>query len=435
MSAYATACSEFDVEQVDDPETADQLRQLRTALLTTLTDVTGKDTFAGSHPLNSSVVQTLWAWLHSPNYLLQTAACLSLGNISRSDENSTALVQLHNAHKPLSLLISDPSTRDPQLLHSALSFLKNLAIPAQNKELLGDLLEPSCLPRIYSLDSLPQIQFAAASLTRLLLLNCPANVRRFCAPLTRDRDSSSRERTSLHILLELCERSDAEPTKMEIARAAAAICRILHTYPSSVTLPEWGGEDIFDPSTLQSRVPFTEADDRARSHFYGTLRLHRALSILVVQKKWPAVRSESLFVFALMCRSRDGARVIVALQTDVAVLESFYTVITGRDKMAELEDRGAEEQGMLPDASFSTKGEVPDAGAAASLANGLGLEPQEADPKQSAQMARIDRENCMVMCTELLKNWEPPPLRQGLFEDMMREGTELVAADKGDVRS
>src|SRR5690606_25379818 len=111
---------------------------------------------------------------------LRSAACLALGNLSRSDETSIALVDTHLAHVPLIELIGDPATSDPQVLHSALSFLKNLAIPAMNKPVLGDLLSPGCLPRIFSLDTLPQVQYAAVSLARLLLVNCPGNVRRVC---------------------------------------------------------------------------------------------------------------------------------------------------------------------------------------------------------------------------------------------------------------
>ena len=185
IQSFYRAHAGFDASQTEDPDAAPQLKQLRASLLATLADLSANDAFSSHYPLSSPESQSFLAWIQGANPLLQSAACLALGNLSRSDEASSMLVEKDAVHVHLIKLLSNSALSDPQLLHSALSFLKNLAIPIQNKAQLGDLLNPSCVPRIFSLDTLPQVQFAAISLTRLLLVNCPANVRRICTPVER----------------------------------------------------------------------------------------------------------------------------------------------------------------------------------------------------------------------------------------------------------
>jgi hypothetical protein len=67
-----------------------------------------------------------------------------------------------------------------------------------------------------------------------------------------------------------------------------------------------------------------------------------------------------------------------------------------------------------------------------STAGDLELEPQQVDASQKANMAKVDRENAVVLCTEILRNWgdELPPLRLGALQDLIKQGTELIAAEK-----
>ena len=428
LAVVSTASQALEVLQLDDPDLEGQLIQLRTALLTALTDITGNDSFTVRYPISSPVRQTLWALLRTPNVFLQTAACLALGNISRSDEVSTTLVQTHHPEVLLSALISDPATRDSQLLHAALSFLKNLAIPAENKLQLGVLLEPNCVPRIYSLDTIPQVQFAAVSLTRLLVLNCPENVSRFCAPLTEDQSSPRHERTSIHTMMSLYERTDAEPTKLEVARCILAICRVLHTAPVTETLPDWqSSSDTQSPTPPKSpsSVSGPEADSdgaesKRRQIFYRRHRLGAPLVYLITQEKWPALRSEAWFVFALMSRSKDAAAAINGVMRGGG-MRALIETLTGR-KLEEWQG-----DGQLELSSSETPSQD-----ALSVAENVELEPQLVDPKHAANMLRVDRENALVLCTELLKNWGSNlgQLRRNMIEDLVKEGTELLIKSK-----
>lgn len=411
FGAYFHAHTGFQVSELDDPDAQTALKQCRSALLTALSDVSANDAFPTRHPLGSPASETLFAWLRGPVTSLVPAACIVMGNLSRSDEASTALVHTHAAHIPLMKLLSDPSTSDPQTLHSALSFLKNLAIPAANKPVLGDLLEPACVPRICSLDTLPQVQFSAISLLRLLLVNCPANVRLVCSRLSIDESSPSYDKSSVHGIISLFERTDAEPTKLEAARSIAAICRVLHSNPATETLPEWDSKKSDELGE----------DGGRRDEFYSRHSLSAPLAFLVSQQKWPILRSEAWFVFALMCRSKDGGGVVLNLMFDVDATAALIKAVTGRDTVPTTENPNSQ----LEPNSSATVSMLPEA-------SGIQLEPQQVDPKQLESMARIDRENAVVLCTEMLRHWgnEMPQLRASMWQDLVKEGTESIVKNR-----
>jgi hypothetical protein len=423
LSTFYHAHTHFNTLEVDDADTAASLKKLYSALLISLADITGNDLFVSCHPLQSQIAQNFLAWLQSSNLQLQTAACLALGNLSRSDEVSIALVQVYFAHTPLVRLLSNPEIADAQLLHSALSFLKNLAIPVQNKPHLGGLLDVACVPRLYSLDTSPQVQFAAVSLTRLLVVNCPPNVARICAPLSADPASPARERSSVSGIITLYERSDAEPTRLEAARAVAAVCRMLHSGPVVPLLPDWE-PPVVEIDTDSSEL--VDEESQRREYFYSKHDIARVLSFLVSQQKWPTLRSEAWFIFALMCRSKEGSRAIITLLQIHGTMTALIKAVTGRE--TPLSETGSNEQ--LEESLYSPA--APD-NQITSMAEGLGLEPQQADPKQRESMIRVDRENALVMCTELLRTWgnQLPGLRLSILQDLVKEGTEIVAAQKG----
>ncbi|KAG5781633.1 hypothetical protein H9Q73_004705 [Fusarium xylarioides] len=379
VKAFYIAHTQFDSE-LDDEDTAKELGQLCTSLLTTLADLTGNDAFPAHYSLESSVPQSLLKWLKEPHVILQSAACLALGNLSRSDQASTAFVQKYQAHIPLIAILSDPEIKDAQLLHSALSFLKNLAIPAQNKTLLGDLLE--------------SVQFSAVSLLRLLLVNCPDNVRRVVTPRTAEGEGSGKH-TTVHDMISLFDRSDTEPTRLEAARSVATICRVLHTAPIEEVLSGWSSEPEKTPS---------------RDLFYAEHDLSQVLSFLITQEKWPILKSEAWFVFALMSRSKDGAQVIANVLAISGAMDALSYAVTGKTA----NDEAPQIEGGAP--------EIPPA-----IPEELALEPQQVDPKQKANMAKVDRENCLVLCTEIVKNGETLESEQiGRLRSLIRQGTELL---------
>lgn len=405
LTAFSMSYTHFDPGQASDPDDAAQLRAIRQSFVPILADISALPDFipgsaqGGPGLLSHPVYQTLQSWLHGPpaHANLQTAASLALGNLARSDTVCLTLVRDAQVHQPLTNLLVRCTAGDTppnaQLTHAVLSFLKNLAIPAANKPALGRLLESGILPTVWSTwgDTQPQTQFAAVSLARLLLVGCPPNVRRLCAPLSADPDSPAHDRSNLHILTALFERSDAEPTKMEVARAVATVCRILHSTPVSPVLPEesinsrnhapkrqrhdyttagaddsttFGNADIlssptsnhaFSPadsvpggatfrspsfsfqsptsstSTASSSSAAPGSSQTRRARFYAAHNLAVPLSFLVKQTRFPALRSEAWFVLALMCRSPDGAGVVQAALQSFEACRALVESVTGRD--------------------------------------------------------------------------------------------------------
>ncbi|KAK1675445.1 GTP binding protein [Colletotrichum godetiae] len=433
--------TQLDALRVEDEDAAVLLKSLPQSFVQILADVSYADDFSLHHPIGSPVLDTLHSWLATTNTHLQSAACLCLGNVARSDEASYALVKSHAVHVPLTALLA--TATDTMLLHAALSFCKNLAIPSQNKPVLGDagLFSPDILPRIWFLDVNPQIQFTAVSLTRLLLVNTPTNVRRLCAPLSPDPLSPSHETTHLHRLLDMVSRTDAEHTKTEAARAAAAVCRVLHTAPIPPILPDWDpSEDgyVFRPEKPLSPTAVAEAEGdggaQRREKFYRRHPgLNKALAFLVTQTKFPVLRSEAWFVFALMCRAKDGADVVLRTLQVPGAFEALTEAVTGRTFSGEDNNTDQKTIEGAPAAGGGGQAVVISGGDNAAMVEGLGLEPQQADPSQAAGMKKVDRENGLVMVSELVRRHadELPAVRRAAFEEMLKEGGELMADEKG----
>ncbi|KAI0175128.1 armadillo-type protein [Pestalotiopsis sp. NC0098] len=433
LKTFSEACTSLDLN-TSDPDEIGELRKVKSIFTQALADLSANPLFAAACPIGSPEIQTLQEWIGGSHADLQSAACLALGNIARSDEVCIALVQETGIHRTLAATISNPSVTDAQLLHSALSFLKNLAIPVVNKAALGEagLLEPNALPRIWELDTQIQVQFTSVSLTRLLLVSSPENVKRICSPVSADQSSPAHEKTYLHNLLKLFMRSDQEPTKTEAARAVAAALKIIHS--SS------------DPSSLlptPSTEPSPDSSSSALQSFYSSHETFpNALIFLGTQPKFPVLRSDLWFVLALMSRSPPGADVAATCLQHVELLRSLTQTVTGEDMLAGKEAELLAAEGALHGAAVTGSENLiagsshEDAGMPDISSLGVGgvnLEPQQADPaKQKAGMARVDRENGLVLIAELLRRC-PDKLRllpQDTFREILRAGGEQVLTDR-----
>ncbi|GAB1316140.1 hypothetical protein MFIFM68171_06350 [Madurella fahalii] len=436
QSAFAQLYTRFDITDLD-PDTATQLKQI------------------------------LIDWLGLPPTFshLQTAACLSLGNLSRSDESSTAL--LKHVQDPLLNILSRaippssseaPAPRDTvpplQLIHASLSFLKNLAIPSPNKPLLGaSLLDSSrpLLPRLWtSTRTQPQLQFAAVSLARLLLVNCPANVRRICTPLATD-DINNDSPSHLALLTSTAFSADEDPIKMEAARAASLVCRVLHhsRSPSSAATSEdvldtawtWPSESSSSPSP--SGTESTDVPVRARFYAAHAQAIAASLLLLLTQPRFPSVRSDAIFVLALMSRaSTESARMALRVlqaggrDKDKMAWRVLAETITGSAELAgeilEQINAGEKVEGMEA-GTEEKKGDEDGGVKVVGVADGLTLEPQQQQQQQQpvGGTAKMDRENAMVLVVELLRNF-PDELSsiRGPLEAMLSKGGELVVQDR-----
>lgn len=399
-----------------------------------LADLSAHPMFAALCPLEGPEVATLRRWIASSSspsssssstharQMLGSAACLALGNVARSDAACSWLVETAGIHKPLIAIISSESNTDAQLLHAVLGFLKNLGIPTTNKSILGGagLLDDNgnapILPRLWQINAQPQVQFAAVSLARLLLVNCTENIRRVCAAATATatRGDDETATTHLQVLLDLFKETDQEPTKTEAARAVLSVCRALHTDTSSIFPP--------DTSTAAAapNVHLQVGD------FYNThAHLSDALLFLGLQKKYPPLRSELWFVLALMARSPAGAKVVAALMQHRELLETLSEAVTGENIL------GGQESNVESIADGASVRSEPDTAGIVGGVAGLGLEPQQVDSKQAASMVKVDRENGLVLINELMgqKSDDLSPLPLDGLRRILKEGGDLILAN------
>lgn len=442
LTAFSTAYTRFDPAEAADPDDAAQLAQVRNAFVPVLADISALPGFVpssgqgGAGLLQHPVPQTLQSWLHGPpeHANMQTAACLALGNLARSDATCVTLVRDAAVHQPLANLLArccasgeaaaaaaapPPSA---QLAHAVLGFLKNLAIPAANKPALGRLLDPDLLPRFWSTwgDAQPQTQFVAVSLARLLLVGCPANVRRLLATRPSESESESDpkahdERSRLQLLTALFDRSDSEPTKTEVARAVATVCRILHSTPAGEVLPEESTPDSMTAPSITtttttssnsrpetgpspdtkpdnadaSTSPPADDDDNnpapstPRARFYAAHPdLATPLSFLASQTRFPALRSEAWFVLALMSRSPDGAAVVQAALQSFAACRALVESVAGHGAVAAVGRDDDDDMKLLLAASgpppAAAAGDVPRIGEGGETGAGGGGDPSTA---------------------------------------------------------
>jgi hypothetical protein len=309
-------------------------------------------------------------------------ACIILGNIARSDSACEEFVHTAQIHKPLITILTEAN--NSQVLYAALGFLKNLALPMRNKETLGEAGLIAILPRLWDMPALPQIQYSSISLARQLLNGNFENVRRICTHLSEDKDSPAYERTRLSILIALFQRTDAEPIKMEIARLLTAICRVF-TSPSQNVL---------------------DVERRRKQFFDYHPDVGRPLGFMVSQKKWPVVRSEGWFAMALMARTPEGAIVISDILHNIQVFQPLVELLTGQSFVKEPSvtptdlpmDYGGKLEGITPKGSLISTNE--------------------------AEMARIDRENALVLVSEVLRHCgsEMAAIRRSVFEDLLKGG-------------
>ena len=368
-----------ELEDVDE-EDAKTLSSLRDEINTTFSDISDLPQFTTICVPQSPIFQTLKKWLSSPHQHLQVCGAIMLGNLARSDAACLSFINETAIHKPLITIVS--KSNSSQTLYAALGFLKNLALPASNKASLGEAGLIEILPRLWAMDSLPQIQYSAVSLARQLMIGNPQNVARIIAPLSSDVDSPASEKSRLSVLVSLFSRTDTEPVKMEISRLLCAVARVLSVQ-----------------------------DSAAKASFFSKHQdISKPLSFMATQRKWPAIRSEGWFILAMLARSEESVGVVDDVLRDPEVYALLSAVLTP--------NTGDEETPISP------------VGETANMLSGMMVtKPTEPKPRQQGEeMKWVDRENALVLVSEVLRHrgGQMDGLRKTAFENLIGTGGEAV---------
>ncbi|CAG8220368.1 unnamed protein product [Penicillium salamii] len=362
----------FSVE-VDQSSAEDvkAIAQLRLKTNQALAEVSASPLFAQNYPLDSPLSHTLKSWVASSEDQLQICACVMLGNLARSDEVCRVMVRELKIHEELISVLKGEARG--AVLHSSLGFLKNLAIAGDNRAALGEAGIIPAVSRLWAYESVPQVQFSAASIARQVIISSVDNISYLLAPLSQDPDSPAHQRTYLSLLLSLFEKTDSTPIKTEIGRTVASICRTLSP------IARGGDEKALD---LLDRL-FTLHDGVAMP-----------IGAMITQTQWPVVRSEGWFALALMATDPKGCAAVVECLHKTEVTELLKTAL------------GSE-------ASDQVQAEEKE-------------EKQEIDKSQETK----DRENAFVLVQGLLKN-ESGALPEGyrdLLEDLAKPHASFLKA-------
>ncbi|OGM40642.1 GTP-binding protein [Aspergillus bombycis] len=197
------------------------LAQVQLRINQTLAEISGAPLFAEYYPLGSDLSRMLRSWLQRTEDQLQICSCVMLGNLARSDETCQAMVRDLNIHRDLISIVT--SDARGAVLHAALGFLKNLAIAGDNRLYLGQAGIIPAVSRLWEYETVPQVQFAATSIVRQVIIASFENV----SHLLEISPGDEHHGTYLSQLLSLFEKTDSTPIRTEIGRIIASICRTL----------------------------------------------------------------------------------------------------------------------------------------------------------------------------------------------------------------
>ncbi len=358
------------------PDDAETLTRTRDRVIEVLSNVSALDEFASvfSPSYDCPLFGALCFWLSVPQTQLQISACLMLGNLARTDDICRTMVAQKKLHEPLIRMLRE--SQEVQLLHAAAGFLKNLTHLPANKTVIGEASLLEAVSRLWSMDVLPQMQYAGAMLARQAVSGCYENIRRLLTPLSPDPDSPAHSRTYLSLLLHLSHQTDQAGIKTEVARTITAILRVLHSSSTS--------------------IPSSDLDDMRRRLYDCHDTLARPLAYLARQTERSVVRSEAWFAFALMARHGDGAALVDDVVAEIEVFRILVEIITDKRVVGgvmlpnEPEQQQEQQQGQRePQASFFGQAIIS---------------PSVHANRQSSEGKRIDRENGLVLISQLLAN-------------------------------
>lgn len=370
---------------VRDGADEENVSSVRNSLIRALSDVSANPEFGVKYPVDSDLVKSLIRWLSASQSQLQICACIMLGNHARSDVVCHSMVHDLRIHETLASIVRDGS--DIRVLHAALGFLRNLALPPGNKALLGQAEIIETISRFWSMEFTPQLQYSAVSLIRQLLNSSFANVQRLLISLSADPDSPAHDKTYLSILLSLFEKTDQGPTRVEIARTIAAIWRCVRSSNPSI-----------DPIVLA---------DLIHRLYSKHANLARPLAMMVTQSQWPIIRSEGWFALALMARSKEGSAAINAILQQVEVFGALVETVTGHS-ISSPPTAGTEPISTEASSTNAVRTPSPDSESSNAVTAPAETEKTTSRPSTSSStdttIAARNRENALILINELLRH-------------------------------
>ncbi|GME63370.1 hypothetical protein GTA08_BOTSDO05633 [Neofusicoccum parvum] len=283
------------MDEEDKKDFQEDLRITTGLVMNTIAAITASDDFAVFYNLTSPLIREQGTWLSSPSPILQTCACITLGNIAVSDAINIAMVHDQSYHLPTLAILRSPAA-ERTLLYLAAGFLRHLAQPAANVDAVA---AADALPTLTALLARreTELDFEVAAVLRRLVNHSFATA----AALARDADA----------LAALLAAARQTKTGFEVGRLLIAICRQLRAREKAAG---GGGGSAATEEPWRGLLALADAT--------------RPLLLMVRQEQVPALASEAWFGFGLVAGAAGGARRVAdafAEEEDWAVVRDAVT--------------------------------------------------------------------------------------------------------------
>ncbi|SNX84424.1 uncharacterized protein MEPE_03133 [Melanopsichium pennsylvanicum] len=272
---------------VEDAQAAEEMRkafaQVKASAARAVVAVSGDDTnmvelFSGS----SGFIDRLKAWTRYDSKIrddLVSCGMLALGNLARSDAHCLSLVKEHGLAPFLASMLSQAD--DIKVAHGLVSLLKNLSIPAANKAVIGHLDVIDAVVRFMNRDKdmVQPLQFATVGLLKHLCAGAAKNALRLV------------EGAALNALVDMIQRIDDVPTKMEATRVLVNVVKSLWNSAR--------GSDVSQEALPLARRKIVRRD------------VIQALAEMVrTSPKYPVLVNEGIIALTLVGSERLGAELV-----------------------------------------------------------------------------------------------------------------------------
>ncbi|KAK7556841.1 hypothetical protein IWX49DRAFT_586792 [Phyllosticta citricarpa] len=269
----------------------EDLRIATGLVMNQLATITASDDFPRKYNLESRLIVEQGEWLADGHPILQTCACILLGNLAISDETNVRMVQGKQWHIPTINILR--TQKDRTLLFLAAGYLRHLAQPKENVETVS---EADAIPVCTALFSQkqPELDFEIAAIFRRLTNHSFNNTAKLI-----------RHETAMEKLLAA---TSATRTAFEVGRLLVVMSRRLREAEGSGRQEET-----------------TELWGRLFSHH----DIVKPLLLMVKQEQVPVLAAEAWFGLGLMAADQQGARIIAEAFRDEEAFAKLKEALTG----------------------------------------------------------------------------------------------------------
>ena len=301
------------VHKKQETEDEELLSNMRQSLSSSLWDLSSLPEFATKYLFsphcNSDCLTAVLLWLQTSEPQMQLCACYIFRNLAASDKACGMLVQESKIHIPLINILE--SSSDLPVLGEALRLLRNLALPTENKRLIGSGTAIDSVTRCWSRLSSPTLHQATVGLFRMLMRGCPSNIVHFLGlHSARDVFATSTD-GSLFRLWSLYKSSTDPAIKVEVARTVVEIWRTAHKdVPESVS-------GITEGTIKQAR----------RMH----ANIAEPVVVMIVESNNASLVTEGWFGLTLMASSKDGSGIVSEALSAQNAWDMLVRTVSGQE--------------------------------------------------------------------------------------------------------